>query len=380
MKKTDNLYFALLRSALWGDAGCDVSQEEWNGVLETASRQTTFGLVCHAALQSKAGKALPDKSKAFLRQQLISLALTHQRINAMIARVVAALRANGIESVLMKGQGLAANYPVAELRQCGDIDLYVGEEKYDAACALLNVMAGEAEAAKGVHTERNYHIVVDGILIEIHFVTSLIGFKQMDDICYKGMDADYKQYSEKGMAFGGNSMMMNGVNVWLPADTFNALFVFHHAWNHFIFGGIGMRQLCDWTMLLHSKRESINREELSDILCQLRLMDAWQVFGCIAVDWLGLPRNEMPFYDDKCKRRAKRAVNMILKEGNFGFEWNMNKALKKQTGMKRFMISFLCVHVRQWRLLWVSSKIALLQYRQKMVFFLKNRFTILSRN
>ena len=349
----------MLRSALWGDAEGNLNQVDWKGVIETARRQTTMGLVCHAALQSKTGQALPDKNKAFLRQQLMSLAATHQRINTMIAKIVTVLRDNGIESVLMKGQGLAANYSVVELRQCGDIDLYVGKEKYDAACALVNTMAGETEAAKGYGTELNYHVVVDGVIVEIHRLTSLFYYREMNAI--------YEPYSDKGMAIGGNSMMINGVNVWLPADTFNALFVFHHAWNHFISGGIGMRQLCDWAVLLHAKRDTINREELSDMLCRLNLMDAWQVFGGIAVNWLGLPKEEMPFYDGNCSKRAKRAAVIILKEGNFGMEWTMAKKHRRQTGPKRRLTTFFSIQIRQWRLLWVFPKIALRQYREKML-------------
>lgn len=359
MKKTDNLYFALLRSALWGDAGCDVSQEEWNGVLETASRQTTFGLVCHAALSTEAGRNLSEQNKAYLRQQLLTLAMSHHSFNATIARIVKALRDKGIESVLMKGQGLAANYPVAELRQCGDIDLYVGKENYEAACALADTLAGEAEAADSSELVMHYHIVIDGIEVEIHRLTSWPNDNELDAI--------YDPYSEKGMAIGSNAMMINGVNVWLPADTFNALFVFQHAWKHFTYGGIGFRQLCDWAMLLHAKRDSINRDELADILRRLRLMDGWQVFGCIAVDWLGLPADEMPFYDAKFRKRAKRAVGMILKEGNFGHEWSLVIKRSQLTGMKHRMMVFLGIQVRQWRLFWVFPKIALQRYRDEMV-------------
>ena len=359
MKKSVDAYFVLLRSAMWDDSECEADHVEWKDVLETALRQTTMGLVCHAALQCEAGHRLPEKNKAFLRNKLVSLARTCQRFNAMIARLVTALRDKGIESVLMKGQGLAANYPIAELRQCGDIDLYVGKEKYDAACALADAMAGEAEAAKGYGTELNYHVVVEGIVVEIHRLTSLLYYREMNVI--------YEPYSDKGMAVGGNSMMINGVKVWLPADTFNALFVFHHAFHHFISGGVGMRQLCDWTMLLHAKRETINRAELSDMLSRLQLMDAWQVFGCIAVDWLGLPVEEMPFYDEKCSKRAKRTVAIILKEGNFGTEWTMTKKHRRQTGLKRRLTTFFSIQIRQWRLLWVFPKIALRQYRKKMI-------------
>ena len=92
-----------------------------------------------------------------------------------------------------------------------------GKEKYDAACALVDAMAGETEAAKGYGTELNYHIVVDGIIVEIHRLTSLFYYR-------RELSAVYKSYSDMGMAVGGTSIMINGVQVWLPADTFNALF------------------------------------------------------------------------------------------------------------------------------------------------------------
>lgn len=92
----------MLRAALWAGSGCEVNQADWKNVLETARRQTTIGLICHAGLQCEVGKSLPEKNKAFLRQQLLSLVRSHQRINAMVARVVTVLRASGIEPVLMK--------------------------------------------------------------------------------------------------------------------------------------------------------------------------------------------------------------------------------------------------------------------------------------
>ena len=366
MKKSDCIYFALLRSALWNETERVTKDVDWKQILETARRQTTMGLVCHAGLQCEAGKSLPEKNKCFLRQQLLSLVQTHQRINAMVARVVTVLRDNGIESVLLKGQGLAANYPVPELRQCGDIDLYVGTENFDAACALVNEMAGEAEAAKGHGYILHYEVAVEGIFIEIHRLT--YWFRDSE------LNAIFHSYSEKGMAAGGSSLLLGGVKVWLPDDTFNALFVFLHAYRHFVSEGVGMRQLCDFAMLLHAECKTVNRNELSEMLVKLNLMDAWQVFGGIAVDLLGLPQDEMPFYKAKFRRRAKCAAGIILKEGNFGREWDMTKKHTAQTGLKRRINTFIRIQLRQGRMFGAFPKLALRQYCNKMLGGLKKIF------
>ena len=75
MKKSDNIYFALLRSALWGNVECDATNVDWDEVIDIACRQTTLGLICDVALRSKAGQFLPEAKKAVLRQQLLTLAM-----------------------------------------------------------------------------------------------------------------------------------------------------------------------------------------------------------------------------------------------------------------------------------------------------------------
>ena len=365
-KKKIDAYFMFLRSALWGETEDAPKEVDWKQILETARRQTTMGLVCHAGLQCEAAKSLPEKNKGFLRQQLLSLARTHQRINAMIAKIVTVLHNNGIESVLMKGQGLAANYPVPELRQCGDIDLYVGTENFDKACVLVNEMAGEAEAAKGHGYVVHYGVTIEGISMEIHRLTYWFPDSELNAI--------YQSYSDKGMIAGGRSLLLGGVKVWLPDDTFNVFFVFHHAYRHFVSEGIGMRQLCDFAMLLHAKCKTINCDELSEMLVSLNLMDAWQVFGGIAVDFLGLPQDEMPFYKAKFRRRAKCAVGIILKEGNFGREWDMTKKHSAQTGLKRRINTFIRIQQRQGRMFGAFPKLALRQYSNKMLGGLKKIF------
>lgn len=61
-------------------------------------------------------------------------AALHQRT---IEQVVALLRSNGIEPILVKGWAVARLYPEMGLRPCGDIDLCVRPEQYEAADVAL---------------------------------------------------------------------------------------------------------------------------------------------------------------------------------------------------------------------------------------------------
>lgn len=359
MKKSDVAYFSMLRSALWNEKASFDDDVNVTDVLKTAQRQTTTGLVCHAILQNDVGAALSPENKVFLRRQMLKIAMMHNFINATTARIVAALREKGIESVLMKGQGVAANYPIAELRQCGDIDLYVGKHNFDAACAIVNEMAGEEEAAKGHGHSFHYHVVVDKIIVEVHRLTHRFSDNKTDAV--------FQSYSDEGMRAGKNAITINGVNVWLPSDTFNAFFVFIHTFGHFLSIGVGMRQICDWVMFLHKKCKTIDREELSDILHRLQLMDEWQVFGSIAVDYLHLPEDEMPFYEKNHDKRARRAIDMILTEGNFGKESERLKKRLSRKGLRLFFTAFINIQIRHWHLLWVVPKAAWRHYKTTTV-------------
>lgn len=49
-------------------------------------------------------------------------------------------------------------------------------------------------------------------------------------------------------------------------------------------------------------------------LKKLGLWKAWKLFGYIAVNYLGLPQSELPFYDDSLKSEADVAMRQILVE------------------------------------------------------------------
>ena len=111
---------------------------------------------------------------------------------------------------------------------------------------------------------------------------------------------------------------INGVEVNLPPVDFDAVFLLQHIANHLLKGGIGLRQLCDWSRYLHVHAAEIDRARLGNNLRTLRLMNCWQLFGWLAVNRLGLPETEMPFYSPRHEKRALRCLRIILRKGNFG--------------------------------------------------------------
>ncbi len=298
-------YLALLRSALWGTEPGPLPNDI-PGVMHIADLQKTRPLII-SALQ-KAGYKSDDPAISGL---ILNNAATHLKTNHIIAIVVSALRESGINPVLLKGQGLAQNYPEPMLRECGDIDLYVGKEKYNQACEIIDRLATHSYRMYEYEDPRHYHTNIQGIVIEIHRLGEEFHDNKIDDIA--------QHITEKGLTQELVPIVIDNVSVDTPADNYNAFYLFQHIWRHFLNSGVGLRQLCDWILFLHSSAGKINQSVIKQWISKLHLEIPWTVFGSIAVDYLGLPAADMPLYNSKYNKSASNILSLILADGNFGF-------------------------------------------------------------
>ena len=276
-------------------------------VCRLGSTQSTCQLIFQAALQ-QSGAAVPPKLAQVMHANLVTGINAHASANKVLAQLAKALGERGIKPVLLKGQGIASYYATPYLRQCGDIDLYVGEAAYEEACNVLEGIIG----APGVHGSK--HCQFDyghGLSIEIH--------QQTETLESRKLDAFYQQISNAGTSEGLVPVHFGDIDVLTPEDTFNAFYIFHHFWHHVMGMGIGMRQLCDWTVFLHTHIGKLDEARLGAWLDKFRLKEVWRVLGCLAVDTLGLEPEAVPFLepaDEKLHKKAAAFLEFVLEEGD----------------------------------------------------------------
>ena len=168
-----------------------------------------------------------------------------------------------------------------------------------------------------------------GLSLEIHEYT-----ETLDDA---KKNARYQAFSDEGTTTGLVPIVFNGVSVQTPEDTFNAFYIFHHLWHHTIGLGMGLRQVCDWAVFLHTHAGQLDEKRLRTYLSELSLMDQWQVYASLIVQYLGVKADEVPFYDAKKNRRAERLLHYILTEGDnraFKFGRPEQQAKKKAATLR----------------------------------------------
>lgn len=310
MTESQSFLLTLVRMALWGgNEPLPDSRPDWQEVLALAKKQTLLGLVAEA-VPMLPESLQPDKQ---LKLQLVAVAMrimsSHALINRKVAEIKTRMDAYGMHTVLLKGQGTALNYPNPLSRQCGDIDLYVGESNFARALELL--LPNTTNKASDFRYVKHFDIEEDGIDIEVHRIADILpGFRR---------DKRFQRWTVENLSSTAvRKVEIGGAKVNLPPVDFDVLYIMNHAWHHFMTGGIGLRQLCDWSMHLHRYSKMVDVERLSECLKSFGLLRAWKILSCLAVGYLGLPEDECPLYDVSYAKKAAKVLDVIWEEGNFG--------------------------------------------------------------
>ncbi len=307
-----NQLLALIRSSLWQTTierePFSVLPIDWDEIGKMAMQQTVGPLVFDAALKLPTDLR-PSKEWILKAYSIIERNKhTHTLLDKTVAEAYEKLSGVGIRTVLLKGQAYARAYPDPTLRQCGDIDMYVGEQEYRKAYEATKLFGWKSDE-KFKTKAKHYGCSLNGVRIELHRIAG--------QLLQHSANHRFQEWSRKQL-LSGTIVNIDGEKIEVPTPLFDVIFVFMHMFLHFINGGIGLRQVCDWTMLLHKHHNEIDADELEKLLKQFHLLRGWKLFTPIAVRDLGLPENECPLYSKKYVKNASNILSFILKEGNFG--------------------------------------------------------------
>ena len=129
-------------------------------------------------------------------------------------------------------------------------------------------------------------------------------------------------------------------------------------------------RICDWSLLLHSLYGKIDLPKLKGYIDGLGLMKAWKTFGWIAVEKLGLSKEEMPFYDSSFSGGAVKVLEYIWKEGNFAGSWHLTE--KKRVNVFTRLAAGLKTTFSDFPKLWcVSHGLALRESAKTFRFYIR---------
>lgn len=316
MQSLDNntqAFFALLRAGLWEEevrlSIC--GPIDFSVVYRIAEEQSVVGIIA-AGIEHVSDVKIPKEVVLLFVGSALQLEQRNLAMNSFLAGIIEKMRKAGIYTLIVKGQGVAQCYERPLWRASGDIDFFLSEENYLRAREFLRPLVTNG-FDPSLDEARNISAQITPWDIELHG-NQYCGLSTRIDSVLEEL--------QKDVFYGGNvrSWMNGKTQVFLPGINNDILFVFTHFLKHFYKGGLGLRQICDWCRLLWSSNNFINLDLLEKRIKQMGLMSEWRSFGAYAVDYLGMPKEAMPLYNDGkgWSRKANIINKFILSVGNMG--------------------------------------------------------------
>lgn len=303
----ENLFFELIQVGLGRKERLsrELSKKEWNAVYEKSVQQAVTG-VAFLGIQKLPQEQWPDvQLKLEWIGQAEQIRQRNKCINAILGELVFLLNRNFVKYAIVKGQVVGQYYSETSCRQSGDIDFYVAPDDFDRTKRLIvKEWAADFEGEKGHH-----HIEFEykGVPFEQHHKLIKLYDKKKDD------------YWEKLVNNNLEKQVINGVKVSTLSPTLHSLYIFLHLYHHLLELGVGMRQFCDWAVMLHECRKEINHKDIQQHLKVLGMEKAYRACGAILVDQLALPVEEFTYeLNDIDRKYARKVLEVVEYRGNMG--------------------------------------------------------------
>lgn len=297
-------FLELVRAGLWEKEArlTQFGEIDYEEVMCLAEEQSVDGLVT-AGLEHVVDTKVPQEVLLQFIGSSLQLEQRNTAMNSFIAEMIENMRQKGIYTLLVKGQGIAQCYERPLWRSSGDVDLLLSPENYEKAKEFLLPLSSSQKNEE--QYSKHLGLSIDPWYVEIHG-SLRSGLSESVD---KEIDV-----VQRNVFYGGcvRSWENGKTQVFLPAPDEDVFFVFTHFIKHFYKEGLGLRQVCDWCRLLWAYRDKVDVRLLETRLRKAGLMREWKGFAAMAVEYLGMPLEAMPFYDARFKSKGSRIVKFIL--------------------------------------------------------------------
>ena len=302
------------------------SETEWAALFGTVQKQAVAGIAFHAVDKvSQQGQKPPMQ----LLYEWIGLSERIRQGNRLINKRCRQLQHKlsemGGRSSILKGQGMAAYYdePLQELRQPGDIDIYVdcGRERLFEIVDSIEFRGdrqSEDKNRKSFIRDWDYkHLHLDvwtDTEVEVHYRVEVL----LNLWKNRKLQKWFAAHTEEIFGLTDSAEVTDktdSVTFVTPTVEFNRFYILLHIYRHFLYEGVGLRQLLDYYFVsLHT-----DCTDNTDAIKALKQFGMWKFAR--GVMWIlqevfGLEREYM--FCEPLESEGRFILSEVMAGGNFG--------------------------------------------------------------
>lgn len=364
MVKDPNIqaFFELIQVALGNRAQLSVipEEEEWGAIYEEAMRQSVAG-VCLAGVERLAAVNggqlvnMPNVLKLKWIGLVEQIKQQNKYVDEQTAKIWKQLKEDGLEAAILKGQGIATLYNLNQnendnenhnhngggslgaYRQSGDIDIWV-KGGYQTVCDYVQ----RTHPTEDVAYHRFHYDYFKDTEVELHHRPTLMR-NLLDD----------RKLARWYNTFGADSFVyLKDKGFAVPPLEFNRIFILTHIYRHFLFEGIGLRQIVDYYFVLKSDVRCKKDDEI-ETLRSLRLTRFAEAVMWVLHTQLGL--EEKYLICGMNEKEGRFVLGEIEQTGNFGYSDTRFGGMSKLRRMTKHGIHLLLHYPSEviWTPIWL---------------------------
>ena len=312
-------FFELLQIALGRQEKLSTvpTQEDWAQLYNESQRQAVAGIMLHGLDRLPSEQRPPQ---AIILQWIAVGQMVMQRNKVMDSRcheLLAKLKDAGIRGTILKGQAIAQLYDkeLKSLRQSGDIDVYI-EGGLEKAMAFA-----KAQGQKNIDWDyKHLHLALwKNIEVEMHYrVEVLLNLRKN-----RKLQQWFKDHEE--------SLFEEGDGLTTPTTEINVFYILLHIYRHFLYEGVGLRQIIDYYFVLKQLgNDDVKRKDYFESLTAVKAFGMERFakgLMWIMAEVLRMPHEWMLWEPDK--KEGEYILAQVIKGGNFG---HYDERLHKKKG------------------------------------------------
>ena len=302
------------------------SEQTWRMLYSIAEKQAVLGVCFFAIQRLHTQRQIPPKSLVF---EWFGVAETIRRRNEEVnirCRIIQSkFTESGIRSSILKGQAVAQYYgqELSQYRQSGDIDIYVD-------CGLEGVLrfARDNGMDNLKWDYKHLHLdVFNDTEVEVHYrVEVLLNLWKNRKLQKLFKDNEELLFHKRG-------------ELVTATTAFNQFYVLLHIYRHFLYEGVGMRQLMDYYYVLIAKDEKDEPFNLEQMLKRFGMWRFAQGIMWVMQEVFALDRAYMVI--TPLESEGRFILKTVMTGGNFGhFDERINNRKKG----KIYTVAAVCKH------------------------------------
>lgn len=236
------LFAKLLSACVFGNGKIEETENiNWDFVFSCAVKNDVLPLLLPAFRQNGGMKA---ENLAAVEKRASRDAYKETKKESYATKLLNALKAENITVVVLKGLAYKSLYPYPELRKMSDLDLLVPEGSLEKVYEI-------AKNVGNVTDDKEVHHFTIGSTLNVETAVNLY-----PDRANSLFDEYLINDEISSDAFCKFSFYDDEFYTLSP--THNLLYCAYHMFKHFVFGGVGARQMCDFALLISEFKGEID--------------------------------------------------------------------------------------------------------------------------